>query len=76
MRIERKSIKEEKGEVLVIEEEVKIPGTNIILEKGDRIEVFEAKKKSEEDEEGMEGEDETEPEDEVEVEEKKTKGKK
>ena len=72
MRIEEK---EEKGIVLEIEEDVRIPGTNIILEKGDKIEVFESKKKESDDEEDDEKED---PEDndddeEMEVEEKKKK---
>ena len=32
---------EEKGEIIEISEDVRIPGTNVILEKGDKIEVFE-----------------------------------
>lgn len=70
---------EEKGEKIIIEEDIRIPGTDIILEKGDVIEVFEAKKKKAEqdDEEEMddveeEGEDDD---DEEEVVEKKKKKK-
>lgn len=75
MRIEEK--KEEKGIILEIEEDVRIPGTNIILEKGDKIEVFESKKKESDDEEDDEMEDPEEKDDDedLEVEEKK-KGKK
>lgn len=71
MRIEEK--KEEKGIILEIEEDVRIPGTNIILEKGDKIEVFESKKKESDDEEDDEMEDpeEKDDDDEKEVEEKK-----
>lgn len=73
MRVEEK--KKEKGIILEIEEDIRIPGTNIILEKGDKIEVFESKKKESDDEEDDEKED---PEDgdddeEMEVEEKKKK---
>lgn len=80
MRIEEK--KEEKGIILEIEEDVRIPGTNIILEKGDKIEVFESKKKESDDEEDDEMEDPEEKDDdddddeEMEVEEKKKKEKK
>lgn len=82
MRIEEEK-KEEKGIILEIEEDVRIPGTNIILEKGDKIEVFESKKKESDDEEDDEMEDPEEKndddddndDDEKEVEEKK-KGKK
>jgi hypothetical protein len=71
MRIEKK---EEKKEVIEILGDVRIPGTDIILEKGDKIEVFEAKKKKK-DEEGDEEEadEEDSEEDEEEVEEKKKK---
>lgn len=71
MRIEEK--KKEKGIILEIEEDVRIPGTNIILEKGDKIEVFESKKKESDDEEDDEMEDpeEKDDDDEKEVEEKK-----
>lgn len=74
MRIEEKK---EKGIILEIEEDVRIPGTNIILEKGDKIEVFESKKKESDDEEDDEMEDleDTEDDEDLEVEEKK-KGKK
>lgn len=76
MRIEEK---EKKGIVLEIEEDVRIPGTNIILEKGDKIEVFESKKKESDDEddekEDPEDDDDDDDEDEKEVEEKKKKGK-
>lgn len=75
MRIEEKK---EKGTILEIEEDVRIPGTNIILEKGDKIEVFEAKKKKEsddEDDEKEDPEDDDDDDEEMEVEEKK-KGKK
>jgi hypothetical protein len=75
MRIKEK--KEEKGIILEIEEDVRIPGTNIILEKGDKIEVFESKKKESDDEEDDEMEDPEEKDDdddeEMEVEEKKKK---
>ena len=76
MRIKEK--KEEKGIILEIEEDVRIPGTNIILEKGDKIEVFESKKKESDDEEDDEMEDPEEKDDdeEMEVEEKKKKEKK
>lgn len=76
MRIEEK--KEEKGIILEIEEDVRIPGTNIILEKGDKIEVLESKKKESDDEEDDEMEDPEEKDDdeEMEVEEKKKKEKK
>lgn len=74
MRIEEKK---EKGIILEIEEDVRIPGTNIILEKGDKIEVFESKKKESDDEEDDEMEDPEEKDDdddeEMEVEEKKKK---
>jgi hypothetical protein len=80
MRIEEKK---EKGIILEIEEDVRIPGTNFILEKGDKIEVFESKKKESDDEEDDEMEDPEEKDDddddddnEMEVEEKKKKGKK
>jgi hypothetical protein len=76
MRIEEKK---EKGIILEIEEDVRIPGTNIILEKGDKIEVFESKKKESDDEEDDEKEDPEDKEDdndEMEVEEKKKKEKK
>jgi hypothetical protein len=85
MRIEEK---EKKGIVLEIEEDVRIPGTNIILEKGDKIEVFESKKKEsddeddekedpedDEDDEKEDPEDDEDDDDEKEVEEKKKKGK-
>lgn len=75
MRIEEK---EEKGIVLEIEEDVRIPGTNIILEKGDKIEVFESKKKESDDEDENKEDpedDDDDDEDEKEVEEKKKKGK-
>ena len=78
MRIKEK--KEEKGIILEIEEDVRIPGTNIILEKGDKIEVLESKKKESDDEEDDEMEDPEEKDDdddeEMEVEEKKKKEKK
>jgi len=78
MRVEEK--KKEKGIILEIEEDVRIPGTNIILEKGDKIEVFESKKKESDDEEDDEMEDPEEKDDdddeEMEVEEKKKKEKK
>lgn len=66
-------IEEKKGIILEIEEDVRIPGTNIILEKGDKIEVFESKKKESDDEEDDEMEDpeEKDDDDEKEVEEKK-----
>ena len=78
MRIEEKK---EKGIILEIEEDVRIPGTNIILEKGDKIEVFESKKKESDDEEDDELEDPEEMDDDdddekMDVEEKKKKGKK
>lgn len=75
MRIEEK---EKKGIVLEIEEDVRIPGTNIILEKGDKIEVFESKKKESDDEDDEKEDpeyDDDDDEDEKEVEEKKKKGK-
>jgi hypothetical protein len=74
MRIEEKK---EEGTILVIEEEVRIPGTNIILEKGDKIEVFEAKKKESDDEEDKEDPEEKEDDDDSEDDmEEKKKGKK
>lgn len=53
MRIE----KTEEREVVEILEDIRIPGTDIILEKGDRIEILmdsRAKKSEEEDEEEVE----------------------
>lgn len=80
MRIEEK--KKEKGIILEIEEDVRIPGTNIILEKGDKIEIFESKKKESDDEEDdemidpEENDDDDDDDEDLEVEEKKKKGKK
>lgn len=73
MRIEKV---EEKQEIIDILDDVRVPGTDIILEKGDRIVILsDAKiKKSEEDD--MEDDDEDEDdddEDDDEVEEKKKK---
>lgn len=51
MRIEKE---EKQGKIIEIAEDVKIPGTKIILEAGDKIEVFEA---DEEDDEEMDDED-------------------
>lgn len=62
-----------KGTVITIPEDFRLPGTNIILEKGDKVEVFEGKKKKEEEPEDDEMEDDDEDEDEDEVEEKKKK---
>lgn len=63
-----------KGTVITIPEDFRLPGTNIILEKGDKVEIFEAKKKKEEEPEDDEMEEETDDEeDEDEVEEKKKK---
>lgn len=42
---------EEKGTIITIEEEVRIPDTDIILEKGDKIRVIEAEKTEEKKEE-------------------------
>lgn len=44
----------EKGVEVTIEEEVRVPGTDVILEKGDVIEIFEAKKKEADDEDDKE----------------------
>lgn len=60
MRIEKKEKKEEKkGEILEIQNDVRIPGTDFILEKGDKIEVFSKKEvKEEKEKENPEKEDE------------------
>jgi hypothetical protein len=71
-------VKEEKpqGEIVEITQEVRIPGTDIILEAGDKIEVFSAvdeakKKEAEEDPEEDDKED-----DEEEMDDKEEKSKK
>ena len=45
MRIEKRDEKE----VIEIQEDVRVPGTDIILEKGDKIQVFEAEVEETED---------------------------
>jgi len=44
MRIEKKEESAPKGEIVEILEDVRVPGTDIILEKGDKIEVFSKEK--------------------------------
>lgn len=69
MRIEK--IKEEK-EIIEVEEDFRIPGTNIIIEKGDKISVLvDSKKKKESDDEESDEDEESNDDDEVEEKKKK-----
>jgi len=46
MRVEKTENKEEvKGQVVEVTEDVRIPGTRIILEKGDKVEIFPSEEK-------------------------------
>lgn len=57
----RREEKKQEGTIIEIEEEVRIPDTDIILEKGDKIRVIEASKKEQDDEEDDEEEKDEEP---------------
>ena len=65
--------KEEDKNIITIEEEVRIPDTDIILEKGDKIRVIEAKKSEADDEKDDDKKDDDEKDDDKEPAEEKKK---